>query len=157
MWKNEKFTVTHKEFRQIIYFYFLYVVKPLLSRNFCQISVTVNLLSTMCFHIIFTIFSCNWFWTFLFQFKGEDCYLPFSLLKFFVKLIHYFSKTLTNFSWSYNTWNQLEQILHEINARKMCFLKNVDEFNVKLILLHKESLRHFDEFFDRIMKHYHPI
>ena len=104
------------------------------------------------------------------------------------------------------TWHQLDQIFREINARKMCFVKNVDEFYVKLThtynmnlsnwwvffrendeslqtldaipplskshviasvwrifresklsLLHKESLRNFDEFFDRIRKRYHPI
>ena len=41
VWKNEKITVTHKKFRQINSLV-LSLVKTLLSRNFCQISVTVN-------------------------------------------------------------------------------------------------------------------
>ena len=41
VWKNEKFTVTHKKFRQINSLVFS-LVKTLLSRNFCQRSVTVN-------------------------------------------------------------------------------------------------------------------
>ena len=42
LWKNEKFTVTHKKFRQINSLVFS-LVKTLLSRNFCQRSVTVYL------------------------------------------------------------------------------------------------------------------
>ena len=41
VWKNEKFSVTHKKFRQINSLVFS-LVKTLLSRNFCQIIVTVN-------------------------------------------------------------------------------------------------------------------
>ena len=39
--KNEKFTDTHEKFRQINSLVFS-LVKTLLSRNFCQKSVTVN-------------------------------------------------------------------------------------------------------------------
>ena len=41
LWKNEKFTLTEKKFRQINYLVTL-LVKPLLSRNFCQKWVRVN-------------------------------------------------------------------------------------------------------------------
>jgi len=41
LWKNEKFTVTKKIFRQINSVVFS-LVKTVLSRNFCQKSVTVN-------------------------------------------------------------------------------------------------------------------
>ena len=35
VWKNDKFTLTENRFRQIIYLV-IFLVKPLLSRNFCQ-------------------------------------------------------------------------------------------------------------------------
>ena len=41
VWKNEKFTVAPKKFRQIDSLVFS-LVKTLLSRNFCQKSATVN-------------------------------------------------------------------------------------------------------------------
>ena len=41
VWKNEKFTLTEKIFRQINYLVIL-LVKTLFSRNFCQKSVRVN-------------------------------------------------------------------------------------------------------------------
>ena len=48
--KNEKFTYSHQRiFRQINQHLAIYLVKPLLSRNFCQKSATVNLRN---FHIV---------------------------------------------------------------------------------------------------------
>ena len=41
VWKNEKFSLTKKKFRQINYLV-ISLVKPLLSRNFCQKCVRVN-------------------------------------------------------------------------------------------------------------------
>ena len=41
VWKNEKFSLTEKKFRQINYLV-ISLVKPLLSRNFCQKSVREN-------------------------------------------------------------------------------------------------------------------
>ena len=41
VWKNEKFTLTEKFFRQINYLV-ISLVKQLLSRNFCQKCVRVN-------------------------------------------------------------------------------------------------------------------
>ena len=56
MWKIEKFTVTQKKFRQINSLVFS-LVKTLLSRNFCQKSVTVNFRN---FHTVYVlIISCN--------------------------------------------------------------------------------------------------
>ena len=48
LWKNEKFTLTQKIFRQINYSVIL-LVKPLFSRNVCQKSVTVKF---RFFHIV---------------------------------------------------------------------------------------------------------
>ena len=56
VWKNEKFTVTNKKFRQINSLV-LSLVKTLLSRNFCQISVTVN------FHNFHNVVYKSWFFT----------------------------------------------------------------------------------------------
>ena len=49
MWKNEKFSLTKKFFRQINSLV-TYLVKPLLSRNFCQKNAWERLpvISTMC-------------------------------------------------------------------------------------------------------------
>ena len=41
VWKNEKFSLTEKKFRQINYLV-ISLVKPLLSRNFCKESVREN-------------------------------------------------------------------------------------------------------------------
>ena len=41
VWKNEKFSLTEKTFRQINYLV-ISLVKPLLSRNFCEKSVREN-------------------------------------------------------------------------------------------------------------------
>ena len=41
LWKNAKFTLTVKKFRQINYLVIL-LVKPLLSRKFCQKRVRAN-------------------------------------------------------------------------------------------------------------------
>jgi len=50
VWKNEKFTLTEIKFRQINYLVNS-LVKPLLSRNFCQKSVRENF---RYFHTVFT-------------------------------------------------------------------------------------------------------
>ena len=42
LWKNEKFTLTKKIFRQINYLVIYLVVNPPLSRNYCQNCVTEN-------------------------------------------------------------------------------------------------------------------
>ena len=47
MWKNEKFSLSEKKFRQIKYLV-IPLVKPLISRNFCEQSVIAAILS----HII---------------------------------------------------------------------------------------------------------
>ena len=72
VWKNEQFTVAQKIFRQIISLVFS-LVKTLLSRNFCQRSVTGNFrnfhtvclwlvyLEIRCFHEIFAKSYKNWF------------------------------------------------------------------------------------------------
>ena len=52
VWKNERFTVTHKKFRQINPLVFS-VVKTLLSRNFCKKCVRLNCIN---FH---TVTLCN--------------------------------------------------------------------------------------------------
>ena len=41
LWKNEKFSLTEKKFRQINHLV-ISLVKPLLSRNFCEKSVREN-------------------------------------------------------------------------------------------------------------------
>ena len=62
VWNNEKFTITEKKFRQINYLV-ISLVKPLLSRNFCQKYVRVifrnfytavlKYMISCCFHEIF--------------------------------------------------------------------------------------------------------
>ena len=47
VWKNEKFTVAQKKFRQINSLVFS-IVKTVLSRNFCHKSVRVNFHNTHC-------------------------------------------------------------------------------------------------------------
>ena len=56
VWKNEKYTVTQKKFRQINSLVFS-LVKTLLSRNFCQKSVTVNFRNfhTVCQSLKFSV------------------------------------------------------------------------------------------------------
>ena len=54
MWKNEKFSLTEKKFRQINYLV-ISLVKPLLSRNFCQKSVRENFCN---FHTMDTTLHC---------------------------------------------------------------------------------------------------
>ena len=42
MWKNEKFTLTEKNFVKSTTYLVISLVKPLVSRNFCQKLVRVN-------------------------------------------------------------------------------------------------------------------
>ena len=56
LWKNDKFTLTEIFFRQINYLVIL-LVKPLLSRNFCQKRVRVNFRNFHTVHYIALLFS----------------------------------------------------------------------------------------------------
>ena len=42
VWRNEKFSLAEKKFRQINDYLVISLVKPLLSRNFCEYSVREN-------------------------------------------------------------------------------------------------------------------
>ena len=69
MWKNEKFSITEKKFRQINYLVIVNsLVKPLLSRTFCEKSVREFLQFPHCsnceilYHAIFIVKSIQiWF------------------------------------------------------------------------------------------------
>ena len=49
VWRNEKFSLTEKKFRQITYLVVISLVKPMLSRKFCEKSVRENICN---FHIV---------------------------------------------------------------------------------------------------------
>ena len=60
VWKNEKFSLTEKKFRQIIYLV-ISIVKLMLSRNFCEKSVRDNFCN---FHTVHCSAHCDNFWIF---------------------------------------------------------------------------------------------
>ena len=66
VWKNKKFTITEKIFRQINYSA-VSLVKPLLSRNFCQKSVTA--INFRNFHTVKQLFHSELNLTGNFEFK----------------------------------------------------------------------------------------
>ena len=74
VWKNEKFTLTQKFFRQINYLVIL-LVKSLFSRNFCEKRVRVNFRN---FHTVHTVE----FTKFLYHLKITEIYSHSFLAKF---------------------------------------------------------------------------
>ena len=99
MWKNEKFSLTKKFFRQINSLV-TYLVKPLLSRNFCQKCVRENSRTLHNFQFQFSLkfreinLYCNADFTNIFTFGGK--FRNFQMLLLLSHFAHLQS----------NSWNQ---------------------------------------------------
>ena len=73
MWKNEKFSFTKKKFRQINYLV-ISLVKPLLSRNFCEVWERISAISTLWFRNINVV---------LYKYHSPQCESCWNLLSVF--------------------------------------------------------------------------
>ena len=108
MWKNEKFTLTKKIFRQINYFA-ISLVNALLSRNFCQKSVRVNFCN---FHTVYLqpsfILKKLTFWRFVRTSVKLNSILNWIVINF-TKILWRFSILCENYvKWTWRYLNPIE-------------------------------------------------